>query len=239
MASCHRSSASESVGGVDRRDGSCFGGGDLEAPSVSLPEMLTCYVLTLVIAAPGVASSIWLLRRGAIRAPAMLGFGAGVFSGGLAGFLFLFHCPYVQNGSGINAEMAAVATAGVVGALLGRNVLVWQECKRDYLARKVLLSATQELGLVFMALQTGMRVRDPASQAWGSTPSIRSSPSNDSFASVRERATRSCLRSIAQRQPRPLACTAEGRDVHWTWHRTQALAVQIERQACWEESFFQ
>ncbi|MGD9713597.1 MAG: NrsF family protein [Thermomicrobiales bacterium] len=96
-----------------------------QLPKSGLVQMLSCYGLIILIAVPCLFSSIWLLQRGATLAPVVVGIGAGLFSGGLAGLLFLLHCPYLADGSGIHAEMAAISTLAVVGAASGWRLLKW------------------------------------------------------------------------------------------------------------------
>lgn len=96
-----------------------------QLPKSSLGQMLSCYGLIIFIAVPCLFSSIWLLRRGATLAPVAVGIGAGLFSGGLAGLLFLLHCPYLADGSGIQAEMAAISTLAFAGALSGKRLFRW------------------------------------------------------------------------------------------------------------------
>jgi hypothetical protein len=97
----------------------------LQLPGSSFVEILSCYELIILISVPGLISSILLLKRGATRAPVAVGIGAGFFSGGLAGLLFLLHCPYLADGSGIHAEMAAISTLAFAGALSGKWLLRW------------------------------------------------------------------------------------------------------------------
>lgn len=96
-----------------------------QLPKGSLIQMLSCYGLIILISVPGLISSILLLQRGATRAPVAVGIGAGFFSGGLAGLLFLLHCPNLADGSGIHAEMAAISTLAFAGALSGKRLFRW------------------------------------------------------------------------------------------------------------------
>lgn len=100
-------------------------GGLSQAPALGMGQVMACYWLIVLMASPGLLTALWLLRRGASLHPALVGAGAGMFSSGVASFLFLLHCPVVPDGSGIHPEIAAMSTVSLVGAFLGRRLLKW------------------------------------------------------------------------------------------------------------------
>lgn len=95
------------------------------APYPKIEQVLACYVLIVVMSSPSFLITLWILRRGASMYPALVGIGAGMFSSGLAGFLFLLHCPMVPDGSGIYPEIAAMSTVSYIGSYFGRKVFKW------------------------------------------------------------------------------------------------------------------
>lgn len=100
-------------------------GGLSQEPALGMGQILACYWFIVVMASPGLLTALWLLRQGASLHPALVGAGAGMLSSGVASFLFLLHCPVVPDGSGIHSEIAAIATVGSIGAVLGRRLLKW------------------------------------------------------------------------------------------------------------------
>lgn len=100
-------------------------GGLVQAPALGMDQIMACYWLIVVMASPGLLTALWLLRRGASLHPALVGAGAGMFSSGVASFLFLLHCPVVPDGSGIHPEIAAISTVSLIGAFIGRKLLKW------------------------------------------------------------------------------------------------------------------
>ncbi len=100
-------------------------GGLAQVPGLGRDQIVACYWLIVVMASPGLLMVLWLLRRGASLHPAMVGAGAGMFSSGIASLLFLLHCAVVPDGSGFHPEVAAMATASLIGAFVGMRVLKW------------------------------------------------------------------------------------------------------------------
>lgn len=100
-------------------------GGLVQAPALGMGQVMACYWLIVLMASPGLLTALWLLRRGASLHPAVVGAGAGLFSSGVASFLFLLHCPVVPDGSGIHPEIAAMSTVSLTGAFIGRKLLKW------------------------------------------------------------------------------------------------------------------
>lgn len=120
------------TGNLDRLSGAvaaCFAvlavAGLARAPGLGMEQVLACYLFIIVMASPGLFTALWLLRRGASLHPALVGAGAGMFSSGVASFLFLLHCPVVPDGSGIHPEIAAISTVSLIGAFIGRKLLKW------------------------------------------------------------------------------------------------------------------
>lgn len=95
------------------------------AQGPGIEQGLACYWLIIAMASPGLLASLWLLRRGASLHPALVGAGAGMFSSGVASFLFLLDCPGLPDGSGIHAEIAAMSSVSLIGAFMGRRLLEW------------------------------------------------------------------------------------------------------------------
>ena len=79
----------------------------------------------VILAAPMLGVSLWALRWMAPTRPALAGFAAGVFSGGIAATVYGLHCPEATfTFVGLWYTLGVVAS-GLIGAAAGRFVLKW------------------------------------------------------------------------------------------------------------------
>lgn len=79
----------------------------------------------VILAAPMLAMSLWVLRWMAPTRPMLAGFAAGAFSGGIAASVYGLHCPeatFVFVGLWYTLGVLA---SGLIGAVAGRFVLKW------------------------------------------------------------------------------------------------------------------
>jgi hypothetical protein len=79
----------------------------------------------VILAAPMLALSLWMLRWMAPTQPALAGFAAGAFSGGVAATVYGLHCPEATFVFVALWYTLGVVASGLIGAVAGRFVLRW------------------------------------------------------------------------------------------------------------------
>lgn len=97
--------------------------GNIDMPPIG--RVMECSALIVLIAFPGLAASLIVLKRGATRYPHTLGAFAGLMITGLSTLAFSLHCPDFPGGSGLYAELLSIAFMAGSGAFLGRRMLRW------------------------------------------------------------------------------------------------------------------
>ena len=79
----------------------------------------------VILAAPMLAMSLWVLRWMAPTRPMAAGFAAGAFSGGIAATIYGLHCPEATFVFVALWYTLGVVASGLIGAVAGRFVLRW------------------------------------------------------------------------------------------------------------------
>lgn len=84
-----------------------------------------CLVSVPVLAALPLAGSLWALKAGAPRNPALAGAAAGLLAGGLGAAVYSLHCPHDPLMYFLPAYGGAMLIVVALGAVIGGRVLRW------------------------------------------------------------------------------------------------------------------
>lgn len=84
-----------------------------------------CLISVPVLAALPLAATLWAMRAGAPRNPALAGATAGMIAAGGAAAVYSLHCPHDALMYFMGAYVTAMALVVAAGALLGARLLRW------------------------------------------------------------------------------------------------------------------
>jgi hypothetical protein len=84
-----------------------------------------CSLLIAFLSAPIFIATFWAIREMAPTKPALTGFMAGLFSGGLAACIYCLHCPEYSPVFVSIWYLLGMMIPALAGAILGRKILIW------------------------------------------------------------------------------------------------------------------
>jgi hypothetical protein len=102
-----------------------------QTPLASWPKLVTgidwqaCAISIVGLSVPVLCGSMWVLKRMAPTRPALAGTCAGLLSGGVATWVYAFHCPELHATYLIVWNGLGMALCALLGCLVGQKWLRW------------------------------------------------------------------------------------------------------------------